>query len=530
MPRISLDGQRILVELPYEERERAKVVSGYRWAKEKSAWAYPLSYFTGVRLLKNFQGADIQPEFLHWIKERHAEEQTLKEIRDGKHIETAPAYLKTHQKICFEIAKRAPRFAFYLKQRMGKTPLSIEIIRHYGGKWLVVCPLSIIESAWAEDVARFGNGLKMVSLWAKSKQERIAKLQLTADVFVVNYDGFKMLLPEIQEMEWQGFILDEASKAQDTKSQITKAVFQFSEQTPNVYLLTGTPATNNELEFWPHMRIVDPSIFGSKTGTMNRFFQSVGFGGFKKVLRPELRDQYMSLIKQRAIFFGYEDVVETDRPAEPVYEYRHTHMTPEQEALYKKIFRDCVAEVKNGTIEAVNILAKTQKLRQVSVGFAYMEDGSPHWVTEKKFDDAEEYFKELGDEQVIVLCQFEQEFAVWKRRLGEDAVYIYGDTEKDDKDAGIKRFKAGAARFLIGHPRSMAHGLDLANCNHVCWFSMSWSYEEFSQACARASKMGKKTPTIVTSLLCRDSVEEKIYKAIRQKRAVNDALMEMLNV
>jgi hypothetical protein len=87
--------------------------------------------------------------------------------------------LRKHQQLGREIAAIRDRFCFFFDTRTGKTPLSLSIMlddlrKHPEHKWLVICPLILIENAWLEDAAKFVPGVKVVNCHAatKAKQRR----------------------------------------------------------------------------------------------------------------------------------------------------------------------------------------------------------------------------------------------------------------------------------------------------------------------------------------------------------------------
>ena len=68
--------------------------------------------------------------------------------------------LMRHQQLGREIAKYQDRYAFFYDTRTGKTPLSLaimydDIVANPSHKWLVVCPLILIDNAWIPDAAEF---------------------------------------------------------------------------------------------------------------------------------------------------------------------------------------------------------------------------------------------------------------------------------------------------------------------------------------------------------------------------------------
>ena len=188
MPTLRLGPDALVLQADYDDRKRCKSVPGYRWSKASKTWLYPRSYHAALGLLKEF-GPDVNLEngIKEWIRSEYEKEKQLQEIREGKHLEDAPSYFYRHQKICYQIALRSKRHGFYLDCGLGKTALSLEIIKAVKGRWLVVCPLSIITSAWLEDVHKWTPELRAVNLWDKSKAKRLVSLSQEADIYIPHY-------------------------------------------------------------------------------------------------------------------------------------------------------------------------------------------------------------------------------------------------------------------------------------------------------------------------------------------------------
>ena len=102
-------------------------------------------------------------------------------------------------------------YGIFMDTGTGKTPTGLEIANHHNST-LVVCPLSIIESAWIEDCNKFYPNKKIVSLWSPLKEKRIKELNTEADIYVINYEGLKIIFNEIIQKKFDCIIVDESSK------------------------------------------------------------------------------------------------------------------------------------------------------------------------------------------------------------------------------------------------------------------------------------------------------------------------------
>ena len=70
--------------------------------------------------------------------------------------------------------------------------------------------------------------------------------------------------------------------------------------------------------------------------------------------------------------------------------------------------------------------------------------------------------------------------------------------------------------------------LNLQNCSYVIWYSISYSYEEYGQACDRVYRIGQNSKVTYFHLLAKDSIDEVIYKVLNKKQDLSEACLNML--
>ena len=83
--------------------------------------------------------------------------------------------------------------------------------------------------------------------------------------------------------------------------------------------------------------------------------------------------------------------------------------------------------------------------------------------------------------------------------------------------------------MLLCHPASAAFGLNLQQGGHtIVWFGMPWSLELHTQSIARLHRQGQEHPVICHYIICEGSLDEKVYKVLQQKEAVQRSLLDAL--
>ena len=97
-------------------------------------------------------------------------------------------------------------------------------------------------------------------------------------------------------------------------------------------------------------------------------------------------------------------------------------------------------------------------------------------------------------------------------------------------DAGaIEHWNAGRVQLLLVHPKSAGHGLNLqfGGC-HMVFLSLPWSLELYEQTVGRLHRSGQKHDVWCYAILTRGTIDEKILRALRDKRSLSDVAMSEL--
>ena len=105
------------------------------------------------------------------------------------------------------------------------------------------------------------------------------------------------------------------------------------------------------------------------------------------------------------------------------------------------------------------------------------------------------------------------------KEYGEDSyVHYYGLTSQEDRQDFIRKFQNDPkCRFLIGTPQTGGYGITLTQANTVIYYSNGYDLEKRLQSEDRAHRIGQKKTVTYVDLICEDTVDEKIVKALRGK-------------
>jgi SNF2 family DNA or RNA helicase len=106
-----------------------------------------------------------------------------------------------------------------------------------------------------------------------------------------------------------------------------------------------------------------------------------------------------------------------------------------------------------------------------------------------------------------------------KKEYGNNAVVdYYGKTPNDDRQSNITKFQSDPrCRFLVGTPSTGGYGITLTAANTMIYYSNGYDLEKRQQSEARIDRIGQEKPMTYIDIICEDTVDERIVKALRKK-------------
>ena len=469
--------------------------------------------------------------------------------------------LMNHQKAGVLIAKRFPYYGFFYDTGTGKTLLALQIIKNKlqesGAVFLVICPKSIIQTAWMDDCKEFFPKLRLLPLtvdytpddygkmhfqWAKANGTDIALpgarffklgnikertafakqyLAAKADCFIVNPERF-LRNPEdfiqIQTVNGirpvDGIIVDESSRLKNPDNMLTRKLKELRPQLKYLYLLSGKPAPNRIEEYIPQLDIIDPKILPPG-------YKSLYYYGVSDFRRQKLTGyiNMASITVSKADCFDLPETTEVVREIElsPKVQKQYIEMKYQMMLELEQIKADDI--VKKTHVYANHVLACLAKLRQISGGFIY--DGKEAvFLHDAKTDEVVALLDELGNEPVLIWCQYQHEIEHLRDVLescGYSVATAFGKTK--DLNANIYSFKEGISRVMIANPRTLQYGVTLTNCCYAIYYSTSYSYEEYYQSHDRIYRKGQSRPCTYIFLQCKNTIDKAMFNVIKRKQS-----------
>lgn len=444
--------------------------------------------------------------------------------------ETAIFKPHDYQRTAIDKILTTPRCGLFLDMGLGKTVITLTAINElmYNSfeisRVLVIAPLRVAEDTWSRESEKWEHLRHLtISKILGTPAQRRAALAADADIYIINRENVVWLCSELKRWDFDMVVIDELSSFKSPKAQRFRALRKVIGGSKRVVGLTGTPAPNGLIDLWSEMYLIDGGerLGRTVTGYRERYFvpdkrnQTTIFTykpkqGADEAIRAKLSDICVSM--------KAEDWLTLPERIDCVTAVK---LTPAQRKAYDKFERDMYIEFTEGEVSAISAAALTNKLLQYSNGAMYKEDGSYIETGEGKLDALGEIIEAANGAPILCFYSYKHDLERIKRRFPQAV--------KLESAEHIAAWNEGTIPLLLAHPAGAGHGLNLqAGGNIIVWFGLTWSLELYQQANARLHRQGQQRTVIVHHILTENTADERVYRSLRDKSAVQDELLTAL--
>ncbi len=435
------------------------------------------------------------------------------------------------------------------------------------GYWkptLVICPKALLYT-WGEWFARYRPEERAIVIDPRSPKAREpfrdALLNRSHSVYIVHYEGMKMLLGVLKDIEFLHIILDEAHRIANRKTQTSKAARVLKAVWRTA--LTGTAASKAPDQAWAILNFLDRRAWSSYWAYRTRYVEVEvdprGYSkvvGAKKEMLPELRQRLAPMMVRRR----KADVL----PELPAKTYKNVwvDLSPKQRKLYDQM-RDkmlaWVGEHEDEPLQASVVIAQLIRLQQIALATPtfvtvtkrvrqYWTDEHGKPLTDRegnkisagldlvdeevvevhldepssKLDAAMEIIHDLvdQDQQVVVFSQFTRMIDLLEARLKREKVSVgkyTGQTRHTTRTQIEKDFADHKLSVFAGQFQAGGVGLNLQTASTVIFLDAAWTARDNLQAEDRIHRMGQLAQQVnVIYIMARGTVDRGRFQGMAQ--------------
>ena len=396
--------------------------------------------------------------------------------------------------------------------------------KHIIERVLIICPLSIMDSAWRADLFKTAMHRK-VDIAHGAKDKRAKVIQSDAEFVIINYDGVEIIADEIARGGFDLIVCDEASALKTASTKRWKTLNSLITSDTWLWLLTGTPAAQSPMDAYGLAKMMNPRSVPSYAGAFkDMVMQKVS--AFRYIPKPNAQ-QVVHSILQPAIRYTKEECL--DLP-ELVYADRDTPITAQQKKYYELLKKEMLFQAAGEEISAVNAAVQMNKLLQISSGAAYSDTGEViEFDCSVRLNEMVDIVRQ-SSHKTLIFANFKHAIDTIKKHLDKEGIsaeMIHGGVSAGKRTEIFKRFQTEAdPQVLIIQPQAAAHGITLHAANTIIWWGPVTSVETYLQANARVHRAGQKNPCTVVHLVGSE-VERKLYKGLSEKTLSQAMLLDM---
>lgn len=437
-----------------------------------------------------------------------------------------------HQKTTAEFLTLNPRAFCFNEQGTGKTAAAIWasdylLSEKHVTRVLIVCPLSIMQSAWQADLFKFAVHRKVgIAYGPREKREKIIN-NTEYEYIVINYDGIEVVKDTIKKNNFDLIIIDEANAYKTSTTKRWKTMSKLVGPSTWLWMLTGSPAAQSPVDAHGLAKLCVPdNVTRSLTTFRNMVMYPIS--RFKWVSKPDALDTVFETL-QPAIRFTKEECL--DLP-DITYVEREAPLTLQQEHYYKILRTKFLMQAGEEQVTSANVAVNINKLLQVSGGAVYSNSGN---TIEFDVSNRLKVIKEVIDEsiaKVLIFVPYRHTIKLLHEYLTDQGIpteCITGDTSLNQRTDLFKRFQElDDIKVFVIQPQAAAHGVTLTAASTVIWYAPITSTETYLQANARINRRGQKNVMTIVNIQG-SAAERRLYKLLSGRLDAHTKLLDLYN-
>ena len=414
--------------------------------------------------------------------------------------------LYEHQERALALTINYNRCAFFLDMGLGKTFVGSEKMSRLNTSMnLVICQKSKVED-WINHFKEHYSDLLVLD--GTDKSELLGFLELPSSykkVCVINYD-LLIRRPVLSKLNDFTLMLDESSLIQNETSKRTKFILKLKPK--NVILLSGTPCGGKYEKLLPQCRLLGWNITKKEYYNNYVVYHEKSFNGGYPVKLVDgyknIEDLKHNLVEHGAIFMKTDEVF--NLPAQI-----DSNISVSVTKDYLKFLKKRYLIINDFELVGDTPLKRMLYARQLCGAF-----------NEDKLKAFEDLLQSTND-RLIVFYNFNNEFKALNQICLDNnrPISVVNGNLRD-----LSTFENCENSVTLVQYQSGSMGINLQKANKIVYFSPPLSSELFEQSKKRTHRIGQEKPCFYYYLVCKNSIEEHIYKVLKLRKDYTEKLFE----
>ena len=449
-----------------------------------------------------------------------------------------------HQLTALEKSWNKENYAYFMEMGTGKTKVLIDNLAMLYDKGkvdgaLIIAPKGVVKTWYEQELpAHLPTHIENVTtLWqsniTKSQQEKLDCLFETGSdlhILVMNVEAFstdkgvKFALKFLNSHKTL-MAIDESTTVKTPTAKRTKNIIDLGRYAKYKRILTGSPVTKNPLDLYSQCEFLDPYLldFSSYYAFRNRYAEMKTMHIRGRSIQVVNEFKNLGELSDTIQNFSYRVLKEDclDLP-DKIFTKRHIALTPDQFKVYQQMKKQAIAVLNGKVTSTMTVLTQLMRLHQITCGHFTADDGTTQLLPNNRITELMNILDET-EGKAIIWANYQRDVNQIIQHIVKEygqgsVVDYYGLTPQDERQENIKKFQNGdECRFLVGTTQTGGYGITLTKANTVIYYSNGYDLEKRLQSEDRAHRIGQKKAVTYIDIICEDTVDEKIVKALREK-------------
>ena len=449
-----------------------------------------------------------------------------------------------HQLTALEKSWNKETYAYFMEMGTGKTKVLIDNMSMLYDKGkidgaLIIAPKGVVKTWYEQELpTHLPNHIENVTvLWqsniTKTQQEKLETLfeiESALHILVMNVEalstekGVKFASKFINSHKTM-MAIDESTTIKTPTARRTKNIIGLGKHAKYKRIMTGSPITKNPLDLYTQCEFLDPWLldFTSYYAFRNRYAEMKTLHVAGRSIQVVHKFRNLGELSDTIKNFSYRVLKEDclDLPNK-IFIKRHIKLTPDQIKVYEQMKKQAIAHLNGKVTSTMTVLTQLMRLQQITCGHFVADDGSVQHIDSNRLDELMDVLEET-EGKAIIWAHWQRDVnniikAVKKKYGPNSIVDYYGVTPQEERQPNIKKFQSDPrCRFMVGTPSTGGYGITLTAANTVIYYSNGYDLEKRLQSEDRAHRIGQKKSVTYVDLICEETVDEKIVKALRKK-------------
>ena len=449
-----------------------------------------------------------------------------------------------HQLTALEKSWNKETYAYFMEMGTGKTKVLIDNMSMLYDKGkidgaLIVAPKGVVKTWYEQELpTHLPNHIENVTVLGqanitKTQQEKLENLfeiETALHILVMNVEalstdkGVKFASKFLNSHKTL-MAIDESTTIKTPTAKRTKNIIGLGKFAKYRRIMTGSPVTKNPLDLYTQCEFLDPYLldFSSYYAFRNRYAEMTTMNVRGRSIQVVKEFRHLGELSESLQPFSYRVLKEDCLDLPPKnWTKRHITLTKEQDKIYKQMKKHALAMLNGKVTSTMTVLTQLMRLHQITCGHFTADDGSVQDVDSNRIKELMNILEET-EGKAIIWANYQRDITqitenIEKQYGPGSVVDYYGLTAQEDRQDNIRKFQSDPkCRFLVGTPSTGGYGITLTAANTVIYYSNGYDLEKRLQSEDRAHRIGQKKNVTYIDIICEDTVDEKIVKALRDK-------------